>query len=118
MFDLCAGFVYAQVLFACVRLRLFDVLRDGPLEIEELAGKLALSPGAARRLLEAASSLALAQRRGKDRYGLGSLGAALLGSPAALAVIEHQPLLYADLADPVALLRGEVEAKLSRYWPY
>jgi demethylspheroidene O-methyltransferase len=118
LFDLCAGFVYAQVLFACVRLRLFDLLRDGPLEIEELAEKLALSSGAARRLLEAATALALTQRRGKARYGLGPLGAALVGNPAALAVIEHQPLLYADLADPVALLRGEVETTLSRYWPY
>lgn len=118
MLDLCAGFVYAQVLLACVRLRLFDALRDGPLGIEDLAAKLSLRPSAARRLLEAASSLALAQRRGDDRYGLGHLGAALLDNPAALAVIEHQPLLYADLADPVALLRGELETKLSRYWPY
>jgi hypothetical protein len=26
MLDLCAGFVYSQVLFTCVRLRLFDIL--------------------------------------------------------------------------------------------
>lgn len=118
MLDLCAGFVYSQVLLACVRLRLFDLLRDGPLDVEELAVKLSLGLNATRRLLEASSSLSLTQRRGDDRYGLGRLGAALLGSPAALAVIEHQPLLYADLADPVALLRGEIETKLSRYWPY
>ena len=24
LFDLCAGFVYSQILFACVRLKLFD----------------------------------------------------------------------------------------------
>jgi demethylspheroidene O-methyltransferase len=118
MLDLCAGFVYSQVLLACVRLRLFEALRDGPRDVEELAAKLSLSREAARRLLEAASSLSLVQRRGTESYGLGELGAALLGSPGALAVIEHQPLLYADLADPVALLRGETETKLSRYWPY
>jgi demethylspheroidene O-methyltransferase len=118
MLDLCAGFVYSQVLFACVQLRLFDLLKDGPLTISELAAKTALSEDAARRLLDAASSLALAQRRGEGRYGLGRLGAALLGSPEALALIEHQPMLYADLRDPVALLRGGAETALSRYWPY
>ena len=30
LFDLVAGFVYSQVLLACVRLKLFDVLADGP----------------------------------------------------------------------------------------
>ncbi|MFY9832951.1 MAG: methyltransferase [Methylocystis sp.] len=118
MLDLCAGFVYSQVLFACVQLRLFDLLEDGPLTISQIAAKTALSEDAARRLLDAASSLALAQRRGQGRYGLGRLGAALLGSPEALALIEHQPMLYADLRDPVALLRGGEETALSRYWPY
>ena len=32
LFDLCAGFVYSQILLACVRLKLFDHLADGPLE--------------------------------------------------------------------------------------
>jgi demethylspheroidene O-methyltransferase len=117
MLDLCAGFVYSQVLFACVQLRLFELLRDGPLTISELAAKMALSDDSARRLLDAASSLGLA-RRGEGRYGLGRLGAALLGSPEALALIEHQPMLYADLRDPVALLRGGEETALARYWPY
>jgi hypothetical protein len=30
LFDLCAGFVYSQVLYACVRLRLFEILAEGP----------------------------------------------------------------------------------------
>ncbi len=118
MLDLCAGFVYSQVLFACVQLRLFETLQDGPLGGEELAAKLSLPVEATRRLLDAASSLALTQRRGADRYGLGELGAALLGNPSALALIAHQRMLYADLADPVALLRGEKETALARYWPY
>ncbi len=118
MLDLCAGFVYSQVLFACVQLRLFDLLKDGPLTISEIAAKTALSEDAARRLLDAASSLGLARRRGDGRYGLGRLGAALLGSPEAQALIEHQPMLYADLRDPVTLLRGGEETALSRYWPY
>ena len=118
MLDLCAGFVYSQTLFACVKLRLFETLRDGPMSVAALAARLSLDEEAARRLLTAASSLSLVQERGGDRYGLGPLGAALLGSPGAQAVIEHQPLLYGDLADPVALLRGERASQLSRYWPY
>jgi demethylspheroidene O-methyltransferase len=118
MLDLCAGFVYSQALLACVRLKLFEALRDGPQTVAELAPKLGLTQEATRRLLDAATSLSLAQRRGADSYGLGDLGAALLGSPEAQALIEHQPMLYADLADPVALLRGEKRAALAGYWPY
>ncbi len=118
MLDLCAGFAYSQTLLACVQLKLFEHLRAGPQSVEELAPKLGLEPKAARRLLEAATSLKLAARRGDSRYGLGDLGAALIGTPEALALIAHQPIFYADLADPVALLKGEKETQLSQYWPY
>ncbi len=34
-------------------------------------------------------------------------------------MVEHHALLYADLADPVALLRGdERDTALRRYWAY
>ena len=46
------------------------------------------------------------------------LGAALIGNPAVSAMIEHHPLLYADLRDPVALLHGERNTALARLWPY
>ncbi|ATQ70385.1 MULTISPECIES: methyltransferase [Methylosinus] len=118
--DLCAGFVYSQVLLACVRLKLLDLLLESPKSLAQIAEKTELSPDAASRLLDAAASLGLVDRRGKDRYGLGDIGAALVGNKAALALVEHQPMLYADLADPVALLRGaeEAEPKLADYWPY
>ena len=116
--DLTAGFVYSQVLAACVRLKLFETLADGPLAIPDLAARLELPEDATRRLLDAAASLDLAERRGGASYGLGQLGAAFLGNRAALALVEHQPMLYADLADPVALLRGERRAALADYWPY
>lgn len=116
--DLTAGFVYSQVLFACARLRLFEALADGPLTVPDLAARLALSEAATRRLLDAAASLDLTERRTGARYGLGQLGAAFLGNAAARALVEHQPLLYADIADPVTLLRGETRAALADYWPY
>ncbi|HEY8064046.1 MAG TPA: methyltransferase [Methylosinus sp.] len=120
MLDLCAGFVYSQVLLACVRLKLLELLLEQPRDAEQIAEKLALSQDAAARLLDAAASLGLVERRGKGRFGLGELGAALIGNPAALALVAHQPMLYADLADPVALLRGDesAEPRLADYWPY
>jgi demethylspheroidene O-methyltransferase len=119
LFDLCAGFVYSQVLLACVRLRLCEILLDGPQPIERLAGALLLPPDAATRLLEAASALRLAERRRDGRYGLGTLGASLMGNPGVAAIVEHHALLYGDLRDPVALLRREPEAtELRRLWPY
>ncbi len=119
LFDLCAGFVYSQVLLACVELALFERLEAGPLRVEELARLSNLGVEPMTRLLEAASALRLLERRGEDRYGLGALGAALLGNPAVAAMIEHHRLLYADLAEPVDLLRGtRGETALGRYWPY
>jgi demethylspheroidene O-methyltransferase len=119
LFDLCAGFVYSQVLFACVKLRLFDLLREGPQELSELAPLLGLDGDAAARLLAAASALRLVEKRGRRRYGLGPLGAAVAANPGIAAMVEHHAHLYADLADPVALLRGECgETELGRYWAY
>jgi len=119
VFDLCAGFVYSQVLLACVRLQVFERLRAGPMDLSVLAPALELSEEATRRLLDAAASLELLTGRGAGRYGLGRHGAALLGNPAVLAMVEHHALVYRDLVDPVALLRGtQAPTELSRYWAY
>lgn len=118
LFDLCAGFVYSQVLLACVQLHLFELLAEGPRSCATLAHLLALPDEAAARLLLAAVSLGLVERRRGDRFGLGALGSALFGNPGIAAMVEHHRLLYADLADPVALLRGERETALSGFWPH
>ena len=119
LFDLVAGFVYSQVLLACVRLRLFDMLAEGPQTLSALAPRLGLSEDAAGRLLAAAVSLKLVDRRSRDRFGLGPLGGPLVGEAAIASMVEHHATLYADLRDPVALLRGEgASSALSQYWPY
>ena len=119
LFDLCAGFVYSQVLHAAVRLGLFEALAAGPQTVAELGGQLGLRPEVALRLLAAAASLKLVERRGGERYGLGVLGAALIGNPAVQRMVEHHALLYRDLADPVALLRGDqASTELGRFWSY
>src|SRR6201999_3141317 len=57
--------------------------------------------------------------RGQDRFGLGVLGAAILGQPGFAAMIAHHAMLYADLRDPVALLRGSSDATtIGQLWPY
>ena len=118
LFDLCAGFVYSQVLFACVRLDLFAMLTRGPLPLSDIAARARLSPEAADRLVRAAIALGLLEWRG-DMVGLGLKGAALTGNPGALAMVEHHAMLYADLADPIALLRGEAPPSLlRRFWAY
>ena len=119
LFDLVAGFVYSQILLACVRLQLFDVLSEGPQTPAALAPRLGLAEDAAQRLLAAAASLQLVERRSHGRYGLGVLGATMVGNTALAAMIEHHTALYADLADPVALLRAQPGASsLAGYWPY
>jgi demethylspheroidene O-methyltransferase len=119
LFDLCAGFVYSQVLLACVRLRLFDHLAGGPLGADELSARVPLPADSTLLLLDAAVSLKLVQRRSGGRYGLGPLGAALLGNPGVAALIEHHAMLYSDLSDPIALLRGDAgPGQLASYWPY
>jgi demethylspheroidene O-methyltransferase len=119
LFDLCAGFVYSQVLYACVRLGVLEQLFDAPQTAAALAQRLALSADATARLLGAAASLRLVERRQGGRYAIGPLGAALVGNPGIAAMIEHHALLYGDLRDPVALLRAERrDTALARYWPY
>jgi demethylspheroidene O-methyltransferase len=118
-FDLCAGFVYSQVLAACVRLRLFDMLLERPRTAAQLSRELALPMESTTWLLEAAASLKLLERRGSDRFGLAPMGAVLAGNPATVALIEQHSRLYADLLDPVALLReGRHDTAVARYWAY
>ncbi len=126
LFDLVAGFVYSQVLLACVRLKVFDLLAQGPLDESELARRLNLPLDNLQRLLAAAVALDLLEHRNSSQqrdgaacYGLGKLGAPMVGNAAIAALVEHHAVLYADLQDPVALLRGTGESpELSKYWAY
>jgi demethylspheroidene O-methyltransferase len=106
------------VLHACVELRLFELLAGGPRTSPDLAPILGLTLERAERLLDAAVSLKLLARRGGG-YGLGPLGAAMVDNPAVTEMVRHHAMLYADLADPVALLRAPPGGtRLAAYWPY
>jgi demethylspheroidene O-methyltransferase len=119
LFDLCAGFVYSQVLFACVSLGLLRRLLERPQTPAELAQALAIPFDRLERLLGAAAALDLVQRRGAGRIGLAAQGAALLANPGVEAMVRHHAVFYADLADPVALLRQPGRATgLAAFWGY
>lgn len=121
LFDICAGFVYSQVLLTCVRLNLFEILAEGPKSMAELSPRLGLTPDATERLIRAAVSLGLVAKRSHQRFGLGQLGAAMVGNEAVKSMVEHHSIFYKDIEDPVALLKvvpGTQTTQLSRYWPY
>lgn len=118
LFDLNAGFVYSQILQACVRLGVFELLRAGPLSAAHLALRLQLPPERCAILLRAAASLRLLEAREGARFGLGPLGAALLDNPAVVGMVAHHALFYRDLSDPVALLRSAQPGSLADYWAY
>jgi demethylspheroidene O-methyltransferase len=119
LFDICAGFVYSQILSACIQLKVFDLLSDGPRSLESLSKDMGLSDNAAANLLDAACSLDLVEKRKDSKYRLGELGAALLGNPGIDAMIQHHDKLYIDLQDPVALLKDlNKPTELSKYWAY
>ncbi len=119
VFDLVAGFVYSQILFACVQAKLFELLADGPQSKQWIADRTGLDTAAVEVLLDGAISLRLLELRSGERYALGLLGAPLVGNTPVLAMIEHHRALYADLADPLALLRNRnFNTALANYWPY
>ena len=119
-FDLVAGFAYAQVLAACVEGGLLDLLAEGPCDTATAANRAGLGLPATERLLRAAASLGIAESLPGGRWTLGMDGAALQCNPGARAMIRHHALLYADLADPLALLRKDraESTALSRFWSY
>jgi len=118
LFDLTAGFVYSQILSACVRIDLFEMLAAGPLPIETVATRAALPRAGAERLLKAAAALGLVEMRRGGQVALGPLGAAMVGNAGVAAMIRHHHILYNDLRDPLALLSGKAHADLEGYWAY
>lgn len=119
LFDVMAGFVYTQILLACIRLNIFNQLKDGPLTLEAIKNECGLERAPLKQLLDAAVSIHLLEIRANHRYGLGKLGAPLVGNSALAAMIEHHSVLYEDLRDPLLLLSGKLKSKkLEKFWPY
>jgi demethylspheroidene O-methyltransferase len=117
LFDLVAGFVHSQVLLAVVELDLLRLCRDAPVRTSALSVRAGVPPERMEALMRAAAALGLFDPVGGG-WQTSRLGAAALGVPGLAPMIRHHSVLYRDLADPVALLRGEVETELAGFWPY
>lgn len=120
LFDVMAGFVYSQILLACVKVNLFELLAKGALSKEQLQKQITLPAAGLHRLLDAAVAIRLLTKRENDHYALGMLGAPLVGNRALVNMILHHGDFYRDLQDPLALLRGDISGKaaMAEYWPY
>jgi demethylspheroidene O-methyltransferase len=92
LFDLVAGFVYSQILAACVQLNIFERLADGARDSADIAREIDLPVETTRRLLKAAAAVKLLRAWPGDRFGLDDLGASLLGNPGVAAMIAHHAL--------------------------
>ncbi|WP_324076422.1 MAG: methyltransferase [Erythrobacter sp.] len=119
-FDLLAGFAYSQVLRAYVESGLFDILKDGPIGAAEVARRMGMSEAAGLTLLRAGRALMLSEEAGPDLWMLGEQGAVFAANAGVQAMVRHHRLLYADLADPLALLKADRREPtgLSRFWTY
>lgn len=119
LFALCAGFVFSQVLLACVRGGVFEALEQEPLRLGKLAARTGLPEHRLHGLLRAASALDLIEGYSDGRFGLGDLGAALCHNDGLLAMIAHHDALYADLEDPLACIADPAfEGRLAGFWAY
>jgi len=118
LFDLVAGFVYSQTLWACVELDILDKLKAGPKSAAALALVCDVPAKRMEILCNSATSVGLL-RRGRDgRFEVARLGAALIGVPGLMDMVRHHDILYRDLSDPIAVLRDEAKTELAEFWPY
>ncbi len=117
LFDIVQGFVQSQALLALVELRVLHRLAEGPAPLAALAGPAGVPAERMAILCKAGAGLGLmAERRGLWRLTV--RGAAFLAVPGLEAMVRHHPVLYRDLADPVAFFRGETQPELAGFWPY
>ena len=119
IFDLVSGFVYSQILYACVSLDLFEKLRQGPVTLEELSKSCNIEFLEMKRLVDGASALGLLEMRQGGTIGLGYKGVVILTKPSISVLVKHHSTLYKDLIDPITILqRKNTSTSLGSFWPY
>jgi demethylspheroidene O-methyltransferase len=118
IFDILQGFVASQVLAALIEMDILRRLLDGPQTAESIGFSHNIPTDRMDQLLRAGAALGLLRLRRDGRYVVARKGAAILGVPGLENMIRHNREFYADMADPAALLRGEGETHLARFWPY
>lgn len=118
LFDLMSGFVYSQTLLALVETDLFEFLKGGAKSLDQMTHQTGLPREGAERLLRAAASLELLDARADGTFALGRLGAAMVDEPGLALMVRHHRLLYSDLAEPLRVLRGDMQGELAAFWGY
>lgn len=118
LFDLMQGFVQSQMLMALVELRVLHMLADGPSGVGELAIRCNVPPERMQILLQAGAAMQLLKRKRDGRFALARRGAAFVAVPGLQDMVRHHTVLYGDLADPVAFIRGHTTPELANFWPY
>ncbi|GAB4515675.1 MAG: methyltransferase [Roseibium sp.] len=119
LFRLTAGFVFSQVLSACVSLGVLDRLRHARLSTEELAKECGLPEDRMQLLLEQAERLDLVRRAGRSCWILDDFGVVVASDPGLTAMITHHSLLYRDLDQPAKLFKSSKRpTRLKKYWAY
>lgn len=119
IFDLVSGFVYSQILFACVSLNLFEKLKSGPINIKELSVSCEIDFPEMLRLVEGASALGLLEKREDESVGLGFKGIVILTKPSISGLVKHHSTFYRDLIDPISILQRKKKiTSLGSFWPY
>jgi demethylspheroidene O-methyltransferase len=106
------------VLLSCVRLNLFALVQKAPATLEELAARTHIPAAALQRLVLSAAGIGLLERRSQQRFGLGPLGAPVAAHEGIRAMVEHNNLLYSDMADPTRFLCDAWSGDMAAYWPY
>ena len=118
-FDLMAGFVYSQILLCCVKLDIFNFLKDGPKDIERVFNFLNLDKAKFDCLFMGASAIGLIEKDEGDLIDLTVQGHIFANDKGLLALILHHEMFYRDLMEPVAFLKEkDKETSLNRYWGY
>ena len=118
IYDLVAGFVYSQTLLSFVELGLLDKLLKKEYSIQEISKEFNLTNDKARLLCQSGVAIGVLELIEKDTYILSRIGAAIVGVPGLQQMISHHKIFYDDLKDPVELLRGNIDTKMSKFWSY
>lgn len=106
------------MLVAALESGVFDRLATGPMPRSALLATLDLPPASADALCRALAAMGLIETRRGDRLALTIDGLVIASDPGIRAMIAHGRLLYADLADPLALLRSPGSGRIGALWPY
>jgi hypothetical protein len=97
--DIMFGRWKSQILYAGVKLRVFDIVSSEPMSQVEIAKELDLDPALSYRLLRALASIALLREHNDRRFSITSMGKLLRGDdPQTLrgvALLEEGPEHYA-----------------------